>query len=520
MKILLVAPNITTFGTDTTDPGLTPPLGLCYLAGYLRKKDSSLDISILDCIAASKKRKIRLENGNRWGLTDQEIISKIKEKDPEIIGITCSFTSYAYDVHHLASLIKQTNRKTKVIIGGAHASIYPDILLKDKNIDVVVKGEGELTFLELITNLKNNKSVENIKGTIIRSKDKIKINPPREMSIELDELPFPARDLIPMDLYLSQKSEYSMRHPYTQVITSRGCPGICKFCSIHSVWGHKWKMRSPKNIVDEVQMLVKDYGVKEVHFIDDNIGASPKRLEEICDEIIRRNLKIKWATPNGIAHWTLNKKILKKMKKAGCYRITFGIESADPETRKFIGKPYNLDQAKDMLKEAHKLGIWTVCTFILGFPYETKESIMKTIDFAKYKYLDFGIYYLLGVFPGTPIYDIYKKEGLLNFDHLFYSYNESKWSQYEKISKVLSSHGTKSKNLSEEQLREYLALSYKVTMKATLRKFINPFRLMTKINSLEDVRYVLKLFKNYSNMIQNYIVNKGFHVYMIRKKKK
>ena len=142
---------------------------------------------------------------------------------------------------------------------------------------------------------------------------------------------------------------YLMRIPLTSMITSRGCPFNCVFCSVHTVWGRKFRKRDPKQVVDEIELLVKKYGVKEIHFEDDNLTLDRERILKICKEIIKRKIDIKWTTPNGVAIWTLDEEVLKYIKKSGCYKLCFGIESADPTTQKFIRKGINLEKSKKII---------------------------------------------------------------------------------------------------------------------------------------------------------------------------
>ena len=245
------------------------------------------------------------------------------------------------------------------------------------------------------------------------------MTPTRELITNLDELSVDYT-LIDIKKYTNgpYKSPFLMRYPSIGILSSRGCPGNCVYCTVKAVWGRTWRGKSAKRTVDEIELLHTKYGVREFSFWDDSASVNQKRWENICDEIIKRNLDIKWATPNGIAHWTLTKKILDKMYKAGCYRITIGIESGNPETRKFLGKPYSLQQAKEIIQHANRIGMWTICTNILGFPYETKESMEDTLRFAKKSGTDFASFFLLYPIVTSDVYNYFKKEGLLNFDDI------------------------------------------------------------------------------------------------------
>jgi anaerobic magnesium-protoporphyrin IX monomethyl ester cyclase len=198
------------------------------------------------------------------------------------------------------------------------------------------------------------------------------------------------------------------------MVTSRGCPGRCVFCSIHSVWGYQWRARSPKNVVDEIEDLATNYGITEVHFEDDNLTLSKDRMAKICDIIGERGLDITWTTPNGVAVYTLDRYILKKMKRAGCYQLCFGIESGDPNVqRNIIHKPLDLNRVKRVINWSKELGIWTHGFFVIGFPGETPENIQRTIDFAKSSDLDSANFFLAAPYPGTPLFALAFSKGAL-----------------------------------------------------------------------------------------------------------
>lgn len=493
MKILLIFPPSTIYGSDPTIPSVVPPLGLAYIAGYLEKYN--YDVSILDARSLSKERIIKKGSSAMYGLTDDEIKKYVQKRKPDIVGISCMYTAYSGDAHRVAGIIKGLDKNTPVILGGAHASTFPKLVLKDNNVDAVVHAEGEETFLELIRAIEARKDYAGIKGISFRKEGEIISNPPRPFIENLDTIPFPARHLLDMSLYLNKTPNlYAMRAPSTTMITSRGCPQACVYCTIQSVWGNrKWRGRSSKNVVDEMEHLHTKYGINELYWMDDSAGTSKKRMIEICDEIIRRGLDIKWTTPNGIAHWYLDEQILDKMKAAGCYRVTFGIESGNAGTRKFIGKPFPLDQAERMIRYANKIGMWTICTFIIGFPFETEEQMMDTIDFACRSGTDMAVFYLLCPHPGTKVYEIFKEEGLLNLDHVLDPMVDVDSKDFENIGLKLAGRGAKTKYYTPEELQKILSYAYSSFFKSRLKHSLNPARTIRKIRNFEDFRYVCKI---------------------------
>jgi radical SAM superfamily enzyme YgiQ (UPF0313 family) len=472
-----------------------PPMGLLYLASYLRKhgiNSKVFELGIFDAKDAIKDGK-RV----RFGLANDMIAGIIRDENPKIIGITSMYSVFYRDVVEITNLIKSVNPGVKIVLGGNHASSYWEYVLKNNNIDYVVIGEGEQTFLELCRLLLFSNSATHLPGIAYRKSDSAVVRTkPRELIKNLDEIPMPAFDLIDFRKYFGDGNIYSMRYPTAGIVSSRGCPGRCVFCTIKAVWGNTWRGRSPKNVVDEIEFLKKEYNVQEFAFLDDSASVDKIRWAGICDEIMRRKLDIKWTTPNGIAHWTLNEEILIKMHKAGCYRITFGIESGDEDTRKFIGKPHSLKQAKELIRQANRIGMWTICTNIIGFPYENLQSIRRTIDFAKSSGTDFACFYLLIPQPTSAVYGYFKKEGLLNFDN-FFEANDFDEEIFEKINYILNEAGTDTLYFKKEELNRLQKAAYRsFIIYRGLTYLFNPVNLIRKINSSEDFRYVCKLLVN------------------------
>ena len=478
MKILLVNPYLTTLPDDPARPN--PALSLGYLAAYLERY---YDVRVLDVAAEGKDTVLPIGTKKRVGLRDDEIKKYLNDFKPDIVGITNPSTLHAKDAYDIAKVVKDIDKHILVVLGGAHASSNPTSVLRNKEVDMVIIGEGEETFLEIVEKYENKESLDNIQGTCVRDGDDIRFNDQRVYIKDLDTIPFPARHLLPMDIYFeSAKKEinYAMRDKIATMITSRGCPGRCIYCAVKTVWGKKWRCRSPQNVVDEIEFLMKKYDVGEIHFLDDSISVKKKRLEGICDEILSRKIDIKWTTPNGIAIWLLDETLVKKMKKAGCYRLTFGLESGNAETLQYLGKKYNLDHAKRVIKYAHRIGLWTIGTFIIGSPYEKIESIEDTLNLALESYLDFAVFYIANPFPGTDMYEIYKKEGFL-----------TDFADDQIV------RGTDTKYFSHKELIELQGKAFSSFLKSRVLK---PWRFLNKIRSVEDGRYAIKLASRFINM--------------------
>jgi len=490
-KVLFIYPPITCYGSGLVVKSHAP-MGLLYLATYIR--DLGYEVNLLDALAEGLNNTVHQNNTTQVGLNWPQIKKYIKKCNPDVIGISVMFTAYYDDALLLAKQIKTFSPKIKIIFGGSHVSINPADCLSHKFVDFAIYGEGEITFKKLLEAISLGKNFEKINGLVYRDKNKKKITPPADLVKNLDDLPFPDWDLLNLKKYnLGDISQ--MRKPCFIVETSRGCPNHCVYCSSFAVWQHHWRGRSAKNVVDEIQQLINKYGAKEISFYDDSMSADKKRMINICKEIIKRKLDIKWSTPNGIAHWTLDKPLLKLMKKAGCYRITFGIESGDPLMRRWIGKPYSLEQARDLTQYANKLGFWTLATNIIGFPYETRDQINQTLDFSLNSDVDIAFFFRLGLRPGAPVYEIFKKEGLLPKDKkILFSENLS----------------CNTKNFTGNELVEIQQQMYRLFFKKRWGNIFKTIkRLKMKIKNPEDFFYVLKQIKYINNFEKGWVSQKS-----------
>lgn len=511
MSILLIFPPSTIYGKDPTIPSVVLPLGLAYIAAYLEREHYK--VSILDARSLSKDRVIASSGKALYGLSDEELRIAVEKYAPDIVGISCMYTAYSADAHRVAKIVKGVNRDSVVAMGGAYASAFPDVVIKDNNVDAVVHAEGEETFLALVKCVEGKRGLSAVAGITFRdSGGRIVANPARDFIKDLDSIPFPARHLLDMNLYLEKHpGHYAMRAPSSTIITSRGCPNACAYCTIKFVWGsRRWRGRSAVNVVDEMELLYKSYGVREFQIMDDSVGTSKGRLQEICREILKRGLDIKWTTPNGIAHWFLDEETLRLMKMAGCYRITFGIESGNIQTRAFLGKPFPLEQAKRMIDCANNMGMWTICTFIIGFAFETEEAIMDTINFACNSGTDMAVFYLLCPHPGTKVYEIFKEEGLLNLDTIMDPTVNLSDKDFEEIGLKLTGRGLRTRYFAPEEIQRYLGLAYKTFFKASLRHFLNPLRIIRKVRDPQDLSYTIKICRMGAGMAFTNIFKKTF----------
>lgn len=485
MKIFLIIPPVTVSAKEYIPINGYPFLGVGYIAAVLEQ--AGYEVGVLDAFT-TENNKVIFHNGKAtYGLDDISIKSQIEKFNPDVVGISSMYTVYAQDAHRMAKITKEISKDILVVFGGSHPSCSPEFVLNDDNVDVIVKGEGENTFLEIVNAFKNGKDIYNIPGSIVKKDGSIFVNKPRPLIEDLDTLPFPARHLLPMQSYLNNAAHsiYSMRGPFATMITSRGCPMNCVYCAVRTIWGRTWRSRSPVKVVDEIEYIIRNYGVREIHFSDDNISVNKNRITQICSEIINRKINIRWAAPTGIAIWSLDEDVLRVMKKAGCYRLTFGLESGNRQTLDFIGKKYSYDKAKELIKIANKLGFWTAATFIFGFPDEKQESINDTISLALNSNLDFSVFYTPVVIPGTRLFDIYEDSGI-------------KFQQ--EITGISNAYD--SLHFSKEDLLRMRAEANAKFIKKRLR---DPFSIFSKVRSIEDFFYVLRIGGNF---FKNLLVNR------------
>lgn len=493
MKILLISPYKTS--SENKREYSLEPLGLLSLATYIKSEASNeIQIKILDAQIEGKEHCIKTKRGYRSGLEDFEIENVLKEFKPNVVGISNSYTSHTKDVLEITKLVKKTH-DCILIIGGAHATIAHKEIIKLKEIDLVVRGEGEETFKEVISALNKKSSLDKVKGITFKKNNQIKVNPDRP-ALDINTLPIPDRSLINYKKYLERTSEtyfYTLNKPVGTIFTSRGCPFRCIFCSTQKVWTNKWRGRNAENVIKEIEYLHNKFGVKEISFMDDQFMGSKKRIIEICNLLIEKKLDISLIVPAGISPSLIDFSTLKLMKKAGFYRICFSIDVGTNTSRNFVRKPLNLQNMGALVKRANSLGMWTYATFVIGFPEEKKEDILATIRYAYNLKLDFVRFYIVQPHLGSDLYDLYLKQGIINKNII-----EDHHTLYEAI------FGTKYLSAKElEELRNQAEAGY---IKFHIKHFFNPlylfYEFLQKLYPPKKLFYFLGLLKNYGSAIR------------------
>ncbi|MGC9517052.1 MAG: B12-binding domain-containing radical SAM protein [Methanomicrobiales archaeon] len=400
MKVLLINPPYV--NSKYKFIGLVaPPLGIAYIAAVLEK--NGIDVKIIDAAALEM---------------DWETLKKeINEYSPEVIAIT-ALTPTINKALKTAKIAKKTCSNSKIIMGGYHPTFTYSELLKKDYIDIVVLGEGECTMLDLVRTLENDGNLKEVRG--IACKDFV--TPPRDIIEDIDSLPFPARHLLPMDEY----KVLNIKLPTGTLISGRGCPFNCSFCASSAMHGRKIRLRSAKNIVDEIEHLISDYAAEMIAFMDDTFTLKPERVIEICDEIKKRNLHFFWGCTARVD--TVNKELLDKMREAGCITIFYGVESADQQILDGMNKKISVENTKNAFKLTKEADMRTIASVAIGMPGDTRENIEKTIDFVKELDASYAIFSLATPYPGTAFYNEAREKNLIKVDD---------WSKYTLLSPVL-----------------------------------------------------------------------------------
>lgn len=398
MKVILINPPFTNYGGLEGHGGKAPPINLGYLAAYIREK-KYYEVSILDAEVLA--------------MTFEDIERHIKKEMPAVVGITASTPAYSNAVT-ISRICKNIDKDIRVVIGGVHPSAFSLETAGEETIDFVVQGEGEITFFELLEAIKNKKPFSEVNGIVFKENGNLIKTKPRLLIEDLDSLPFPARDLMPHNLYQPPPTKRVSTFKATSLTSARGCPYYCNFCSANVVWTRRYRFRSPRNVVEEISRCIDTLGIREFSFTDELFTLKPERTSAICEEMMKRELKIAWVCMCRVGQ--VKKDILKLMKKAGCREISFGIESGDEKILEIMHKDNSLVKARESIRFTKEAGIKTHASFMIGNLGETKETIRRTIDFAKELNTDVAAFFIATPLPGTELYQEAAKLGYIRKD--------------------------------------------------------------------------------------------------------
>lgn len=387
MKILMINPS-----------SLSPEnkreyiLGIPYLVSALKAEGYS-DIQVLNYFNMP------------WAETRDLTIKALDDFKPDVVLISC-FTINRVSGVKTAQLAKDHNPAVKVVMGGMHPSFLYGQLLTHYPVDAICVGEGEETIVELIGAYRNKGALDGIKGLAFRKDGRVVFTGRRNFIKDLDTIPFPAHDIYADDIRRNRKAH---------IITSRGCPYGCQFCSTTEFWGRSWRARSPKNVVDEIETLIKEYGVNFISFQDDEFTLQRKRTIDLCKEMLERGVRIRWSCSTRVN--TIDREQLEWMAKSGCDHVALGIESGSPKILKEIGKkitPEQIIKAFDLLNE---FGLSRGAYLMVGNPGESRETVNDTIRLIRRLKLNVPSVAVAEIYPGTKLFELASLGGFINEDY-------------------------------------------------------------------------------------------------------
>ncbi len=392
-----------------------PPLSLAYLASFVEQ--AGLSVKVVDALGEALDTYVQIAEFEdtkilAQGLSLEEIIARI-HKDDRFVGISCMFSNEWIYIRELIKKIRRERPNTKIILGGEHPTVMMEEVFEDTpEVDIIVLGEGEEKLEEILRNdhLESIAGIafKNSAGTIVR-------NGPRTRMKNLDKIPWPSWEKIPLENYLSTGRGYGVQHTRSMpMIFSRGCPYSCTFCTNPQVWGTSWYSRSPKDVVKEIKYYISRYQITHIDFFDPTAIVNKKIIVEFCEEMIKENLNISWALPSGTRSEALDHEVLSLMKRSGALRVQYAPESGSKETLTRIKKKVNLENMSRSIAECSRVGIFSRATILYGFPDQTLYEVFESLKYIT-KMACLGLNDL-SVFPfvpycGSELYAQLEKDG-------------------------------------------------------------------------------------------------------------
>ena len=417
-KVLLIQPPAYS-NNMRGDMNPNAPLGIAYIAAMLEREQ--YEVQILDAFIEGWEQERRInENKILVGLTFEQIREVVARVNPDVVGITSMFTSQRKNAHQVARVVKEVDSQIVVVLGGAHPTSAPELVMEDPCVDVAVLGEGENVIAPLICCIESGGDLRKLDGIAFRDEAGHPVVIQKTSAVDnLDALPFPARHLLPMEKYFAA----GVRHGgvgkgkrAVSMITSRGCQYRCNFCTAYKVFTRRPRMRSIENVLAEIDDLLDKYRIDEIFFEDDQIIAKQRRAGDLFDAMAQR-YQLYWDTPNGVSPWLLDDEILGKMKAAGCYRVNIAIESGNQWVLdNIIDKPVKLDEVPELVNAIRRhdmeVGTYLVVGNIGHEAVETLDQIRESFAFCR-KLKVFPHASLLTAYPGSEVLEIAKEKGYL-----------------------------------------------------------------------------------------------------------
>ena len=373
---------------------LFPPLAVMYISSYL-KKHTDHQIEVIDCVVDN--------------LSFDDIAQAVKRIAPDVVGISATASHNLVNVAKSITAIKSANPDAFIVMGGAHVNSFPELAAQLKGVDAAIRGDGERPLIRLLEAIENGNELETVPNIIFQRPDGTIFSGEMIPNIEdLDSFPFPDREACPPGKYYTPGMRGARA---TTMISSRGCPYRCVFCNVPT----GYRSRSPENIVAEMKLCVEKYKVQDIHFVDDLFNLNPERVIKISEEILRQGVKVGWGYKASVRQ--TNREMIKIAKRAGCYRMHYGVETFTPEGLKALNKKVTLDEIRNIFEMTKQEGLKAIAYMIIGCPHEkTAEDILKVNDFMKKLKPDYVVYSLFAPYPDAPIFKIGTEKGLWKAD--------------------------------------------------------------------------------------------------------
>lgn len=376
--------------------GSSPPLGMLYIATFLKNK--RIEVSMLDQAAE--------------GLPIKNTVDWVKKEDPDILGFSTLISS-GRAAAMTAREVKRENPNITIVFGNFHATFNAErILKKYPFVDVIVRGEGEYTSLELAKCLDKGDDLKDVLGITFRKKDRIISTPDRPLIKDVDSIPFPDRGMLDVEYHNTTAGVIVAPRKFSGFLSSRGCVYRCRFCGCQRFARNRWRPRSVENILDELHLLASE-GYKQLMFVDDNFTLNKKRVIELCQKIRKEKIDMEWICEGRVDYCSYG--MMREIVKAGCRMLYLGIESANQRVLDYYIKQITPEQTRTAVKNARKAGVEVIVgSFIVGAPMETREEIQNTLRFPQELDIDIPQFNILGAFPGMDIWDELRMKGVLS----------------------------------------------------------------------------------------------------------
>lgn len=417
-KVMLVNPQgkitLTEHGSRERKLAV-PPLGLAYLAAQLRKFDYEVDI--LDTLIEGYEHEESIGNVILYGLSEEDIRERIRAFNPDMVGVSCLFSNRGREALRLCEIAKEEIPDAHVILGGQHPSGYPSLVLKPF-IDYLMYGEADNSLIELLEAINTKSDLKNVSQLVLEENGQIWRSSKMRMP-NIHTLPLPAWDALNLSKYWEVGlADYEVRDEnekkFMVMISSRGCPHDCFFCTAPMMTERRYRQRTIPDIINEISAYVDNFGTREIHFWDDNFFINKKRVKELLRELIKTFPSLSFQVPSGSEINAIDEEVIDLMAQAGFKKLFMAVESPNEEIQDgYVDKKVDLSRIRQLVVKLRQVGIISEGSFMVGFPHETKKQVDTTFQKAQEFGFDRISISIVNPLPGTPLYEMCEKENLL-----------------------------------------------------------------------------------------------------------